>query len=337
MRERTKLLKISQSAQAFEDFITHLDDIYKSILVLIVEQSVKKFTIYLVKEKPYDYVNSTIPYSERILNSSCFKALENVVDYKYDDSKQILLLNVETSDELGTGYWTAFSANNVALFHLEKDFSFDTFLKVKYFNKEVPNAFFREDFSYLPTGRVVNIDGTNYLINFSSWNELKDIKPLYYDRFLEIGSAGTTLYSSFDELKTLFGPFSSIVPFEDGEYPVYKEQLSHGYLGKDENNNIIGMFITRDDSSFDAIHYSNYDYRKIFDTPLKSLKFFKRDLEKNDQYNKRYCARDIWKLTYPDGSKAVMFKTIGERDFAFPTMFHYFIIKESDVKEYFSD
>lgn len=333
MYERKKLLKISP--QAFVGITNHLANEYKDVLVFVVEQeSSKKFTIYFVIESYRQYC--------RIPKLSLFKAFENVVDYKYDNSKATLLANIETSAQ--AGYWIAFSVESVTLNQPKQDFSFDAFAKIEYSGK-APEAFFRNDFSYLPTARVVNIASKNYLINYSSWNELHTVKPMYYDRFLDIGPSGTTLYSSFNELEALFGPFASIAPFEEGTYP-YLATCFHGYWGKNKEGNIAGMFVTHDETFYDSkfiqkqtfrMNSKDYNYFVTFEEPLKSLQFFTRDWEQKDLVNKNHCARDIWKLTYPDGSKAVMFHSIGDHDSSYDKWFTYFILKEGETKEYFSD
>lgn len=97
---------------------------------------------------------------------------------------------------------------------------------------------------------------------------------------------------------------------------------------------------------------TNYEWNIKFEKPLKEVKFIRRDFERTDSETK-YAATDVWKLEYADGSRAIMFNSIGREDYPkydgywvyeekqrdydpAESKFKCFIISEDYIKEIFN-
>ena len=98
-----------------------------------------------------------------------------------------------------------------------------------------------------------------------------------------------------------FCNFYKIEEFKKEDYPMIEGY--HGYWGKDENNNICGLYI------YGEKDHHGFEVCLNFKKPVQEIKFCVRHLL-ND---KRTAAMDVWKII-SDGKESFIFQTIGQLD-----------------------
>lgn len=306
---RNELVTINESE--LESVKEALKREYSNLLVLVVEKDTTS-DIYLVNEKE----QNKDPY--------LFCSLEDVIDYCYDPTDHPTIIAKIVSKKDDGVYWLAFVIAAMVRQYPDKvykpiPYSFLTVSRCSWDSE----ARFLKGFEYLTDCKMINIAGKNYIIEYGKHSDVDEIFPMFGRYVLTKGDEGEErICQMISYTETRFGPFDKIEAWEDGFYP-YIHNCYHGYFGKDSNGYIRGMTILCDYSSredekyqmfFKDSHITEYKYNVEFEKPLKELKFVRRDFEKTDSES-RYTATDIWEFEYVDGSRAIMFNSIGHRDY----------------------
>lgn len=322
---------------------------YANLLVLVVEKG-ETSDIYLVNEE-----ENKVPY--------LFHSLEKVVDYRYDTTNRPTILAKIVSNRYDGVYWLAFQVAEMTRKFPNKVYEprpFSPFLTVSKCRWD-SEAKFLKGFEYLEDCTMVNIDGKNYVIEYGRHDDANEIFPMFGRCLLEKEDDGKeSIRRMVIYRERLFGPFASIEEWKEGIYP-YIHESYHGYFGKDEEGHILAMTIICDwlklkykeyPVYFEDCTRSNYEWNIKFEKPLKEVKFIRRDFERTDSETK-YAATDVWRLEYADGSRAIMFNSIGRDDYPkyddywvyekkqrdydpAESKFKCFIISEDYIKEIFN-
>ena len=170
---------------------------------------------------------------------------------------------------------------------------------------------------------MVNIDGKNYVIEYGRHDDANEVFPMFGRCLLEKEDDGKeSIRKVVVYRERLFGPFESIEEWKEGIY-LYIHELSRifwkrrrrAYLGNDDYLRLVKAEVQRISRIFRRLHKrTNYEWNIKFEKPLKEVKFIRRDFERTDSETK-YAATDVWKLEYADGSRAIMFNSIGREDY----------------------
>ena len=284
---------------------------YANLLVLVVKKDTTS-DIYLVNEQE----EKKDPY--------LFCSLEDVVDYKYDPANIPTIIAKIVSKKNDGVYWLAFAVGAMIRkcpneVYKPRPFSFLTISKCNWDSE----AEFLKGYEYLDDCKMAKINGQNYILKYGNYSDVGDISPMFWRCILEKGCDGKQrIQQIVTYTETLFGPFDSIEAWKEGTYP-YIDKSFHGYFGKDQNGYILAMtvicdwFKLREEKSpvyFEDTTRTEYEYNIKFEKPLKAIRFIQRDFERTDSKTK-YTATDVWRLEYADGTRAIMFNSIGRKDY----------------------
>ena len=100
---------------------------------------------------------------------------------------------------------------------------------------------------------------------------------------------------------TEFGEFAKIEEFTNSDYPMLDGY--YGYWGKDQSDNICGLFIGSDKN------HGGCDYSITFNLPVQKIIFCNRYILNKESTS----AMDVWKITI-DEKEHFIFQTIGKLD-----------------------
>lgn len=149
---------------------------------------------------------------------------------------------------------------------------------------------------------IFNIDGNGYclvkidneIIVKKLGGKLEKLPIFYHFKLIKEKSESFIFWTC----KKVFGEFTKIEKFKKEDYPMQKGY--HGYWGKDENDNICGLYIGGEKG------YSEYEFTITFDKPVQEVKFFQRHILGEE----KKCAIDIWKVN-SDGEEKFIFQMFG--------------------------
>ena len=278
---------------------------------------------------------------EKEKKAHLFLSLQNVIDYKYDDTDSpAMLAKFQNGDKF---CWIGFMVSTIinryagVVYDPWKYHLFELFTVIKDCTQD-SQANFISDFSYLKYKKVVDINGNKYMFDnggYGSHKEFEKIWPMYGRYFKAQNDGMQRIESGFYPYD--FGSYASIIPLES-QCPYI-----HGYLGKNETGSICAMKVLCDSEELKSVleewpmlSKSGFEYDVKFNKLVENIEFVKRSFE---MYNSKstYVAVDIWRIIYENGSRAVVLHTVGDRDYAAKdgNLFSNFILQEDYIKSIF--
>jgi len=218
----------------------------------------------------------------------------NVVEYQYEEG--LLFINQDSQ------YWTMISTYDFAIGLTEEN------LKSK--KSKLPQIFISEQgelqiINIENSCALFNVEDKGYILYGNQSEEMYvkevgklEILPIAY-RFKLIKKCTECLINFLGG--TEFGEFAKIEEFTNDDYPMLDGY--YGYWGKDQNNNICGLFIGSDKN------HGGCDYSITFKLPVQKIVFCNRYILNKECTS----AIDVWKVT-TDEKEHFIFQTIGKLD-----------------------